>query len=124
MVHFVRAKRQGGLYCKRGWQSHVWLEAGGLIVDITCDQYAEAPGPVIVAASSPWHDTFQTQARSSYAEMMQMSPSDARRFERIYGVLVGPMATPAWYVPVRRPEPEPEVEEETLDTLLPEGASA
>ncbi len=39
-------------------QSHIWLEAEGVVVDITADQFPEVAEPVIVAGNSAWHETF------------------------------------------------------------------
>ena len=44
-----------------GWRdgcSHAWLEQDGIIVDITADQFADGPGPVIVTNDSDWHRQF------------------------------------------------------------------
>ena len=38
--------------------SHAWLACGSLIVDITADQFPDAPAAVIVARNSPWHTRF------------------------------------------------------------------
>ncbi len=94
MIKFVSARRHGGPYCRSGWQSHVWLEAGGLIVDITADQYREVPSGVIVESASEWHDTFQIQSRVSYGEMMRMERSYSRRFNRTFNKLLTAMKEP------------------------------
>jgi len=36
-------------------RQHAWLEQDGLIVDITADQFQDAPKAVIVSANSDWH---------------------------------------------------------------------
>lgn len=84
LVGFVSGRRHGPPYADGGWQAHVWVEAGGMVVDITADQYDEVTVPVIASADSVWHGTFQTQARIPYGEMMQMDSAYARRFERMY----------------------------------------
>lgn len=43
------------------WTSHAWLTNGTLIVDITADQFEDAPGKIIVAEHSLWHATFATE---------------------------------------------------------------
>ncbi len=45
------------------WSSHAWLERDGLFVDITADQFADAPSSIIVEMSSPWHTSFQNVER-------------------------------------------------------------
>lgn len=39
--------------------SHAWLKRQELIVDITADQFSDAPEAVIVSESSSWHSTFK-----------------------------------------------------------------
>lgn len=41
------------------WCTHAWLRRGQLDVDITADQFADAPGPIIVCVKSSWHRTFR-----------------------------------------------------------------
>jgi hypothetical protein len=43
----------------RHGHTHAWLEADGLIVDISADQFPEIADQVIVASQSQWHATFQ-----------------------------------------------------------------
>lgn len=43
------------------WTSHAWLARGPLVVDITADQFADAPSAVIVAHNSAWHSTFEIE---------------------------------------------------------------
>jgi len=43
------------------WAKHAWLAREDLVVDITADQFPDAPAPVIVADPSPWHETFKTE---------------------------------------------------------------
>lgn len=39
--------------------SHAWLADGELIVDITADQFSDAPEAVVVAVTSTWHKSFE-----------------------------------------------------------------
>jgi hypothetical protein len=39
-------------------QSHAWIETGGIIVDITGDQFAEVTEEVIVTRDATWHRQF------------------------------------------------------------------
>lgn len=41
------------------WTSHAWLQRGTCIIDITADQFDDAPAAVIVAQPSPWHASFR-----------------------------------------------------------------
>jgi len=38
---------------------HEWLILNGIIIDITADQFDDAPSPVIVETNSEWHARFQ-----------------------------------------------------------------
>src|SRR5271163_4521740 len=42
-----------------GRHSHAWLAAGGLVVDITADQFQEIDEKVIVTENSGWHAAIQ-----------------------------------------------------------------
>lgn len=48
-----RGSQEDGTY-----SSHAWLQRDKLVVDITADQFAEGPGPVVVADGSKWHRGF------------------------------------------------------------------
>lgn len=52
---YVAAERaaDGGAFT-----SHGWLQRAALIVDITADQFDDAPMDIIVTDDSPWHDRF------------------------------------------------------------------
>lgn len=43
------------------WTSHAWLQRGTCVVDITADQFTDAPSSVVVADPSPWHHSFETE---------------------------------------------------------------
>ena len=45
----------------RTWRSHAWLEADGVIVDITADQFPEITESVIVTTHSDWHKKFKQE---------------------------------------------------------------
>jgi hypothetical protein len=51
-------------------RSHFWLEHKGLIVDISADQYPEIDQPVIVTGDRSWHETFTTQNRFPYSQVV------------------------------------------------------
>lgn len=40
------------------WTSHAWLARGDLVIDITADQFNDAPTGVIVKSPSIWHQQF------------------------------------------------------------------
>ena len=45
------------------YSSHAWLQRDQLVVDITADQFADGPGPVVVAAESEWHRGFYVSSK-------------------------------------------------------------
>lgn len=49
----------------RNGETHVWLESGGCIIDITADQFPEigAPITVVEAKEQSWHSLFVVQSR-------------------------------------------------------------
>lgn len=51
------------------WTSHAWLARGNFTVDITADQFPDAPSKVIVDEPSIWHQQF---------EIISKTPSDFR----------------------------------------------
>ena len=50
-----------GAYDER--HSHAWIEAGGVIIDITADQFPCIGEKVIVSEQSGWHETFEREVR-------------------------------------------------------------
>lgn len=56
------------------WETHAWLQRDTLVVDITADQFSDAPDRVIVDDPSEWHDVFG--ARTS-------RPADFRKWDWI-----------------------------------------
>jgi hypothetical protein len=54
-----------------GWReqhSHAWLQVGDLVIDVTADQFPDAPRAVIVATRSDWHRAF-TNCKSHPADL-------------------------------------------------------
>jgi hypothetical protein len=43
------------------WFSHAWLQRNDLVVDLTADQFSDAPAGVIVSSPLPWHKQFRTE---------------------------------------------------------------
>ena len=48
---------------ERGGKSHTWLEWDELIIDITADQFEDAPGSVYVSTDRSFHGQFSHQIR-------------------------------------------------------------
>jgi hypothetical protein len=79
MANGVRGARQ--------IESHAWLEAGGLIVDITADQFPDAPGAFVVGRDSTFHRTFRGTTPFPYATLRWRDDA-AERFARVYAEIV------------------------------------
>jgi hypothetical protein len=43
------------------WTSHAWLQRDDLVIDLTADQFSDAPASVIASNPSPWHLQFDTE---------------------------------------------------------------
>ena len=82
-VHFVSGVRPQ-THRQGAWESHLWIKVGECLIDVTADQYREVDVPVIVTNDGSWHDTFVTQRRLAYSELMTMSPRETARMERAY----------------------------------------
>lgn len=44
------------------WTTHAWLQRGELVIDLTADQFIDAPCGVIVSEPSGWHKKFRTES--------------------------------------------------------------
>ncbi len=64
--------------------SHAWLARVNLCIDITADQFSDAPGSVVVANPSPWHATF-TWSTPNIADFREYMPQ--WEMERTYQFL-------------------------------------
>lgn len=53
------------------WTTHAWLARGDLVIDITADQFSDAPAGVIVESPSIWHRQFDPD---------RPTPSDFREY--------------------------------------------
>jgi len=47
---------------ENSWSSHVWLQSGQLVIDITADQFPNVDDKVIVSNNSIWHSTLNGRA--------------------------------------------------------------
>jgi len=85
-AYFTNCEIEGFVYIqgRRGsrrndtWAKHAWLAREDLVIDITADQFPDAPAPVIVANRSPWHQTFKTETLTD--------PGEARVLWNTFGV--------------------------------------
>jgi len=53
-----------GVRGDEGEQSHGWLEVGGLVIDITSDQFEDGLEAVYVGPMTRFHESFKNQRRS------------------------------------------------------------
>lgn len=50
------------------WCSHAWLQRGTCVVDITADQFEDAPAGIVVADPSTWHASFCIEGAAQPAD--------------------------------------------------------
>jgi hypothetical protein len=68
---------------------HGWLEAEGVIVDITADQFPEMnEQPVIVATHSAWHEKFGDRYRTE-ADYRTYDEQTTSRLRNAYRLILG-----------------------------------
>jgi transglutaminase-like putative cysteine protease len=72
------------------WTSHAWLVYGPWQVDITADQFADAPAGVIVERNSRWHEQFEIQEVRS-ADLRDWSGPGVEPLELFYRTVVAEM---------------------------------
>lgn len=58
---FMYVCGERGTMSDGNWTSHAWLQRDQLVVDLTADQFPDAPTAVIVSAPSIWHLQFKTE---------------------------------------------------------------
>jgi hypothetical protein len=63
--------------------SHAWLECGGVIVDITADQFPDVSQPVIVTRDDRWHRLFHISNRG-VADFRRYGPDTTAQLGAIY----------------------------------------
>ncbi len=67
------------------WWCHSWLQRGDLVVDITADQFSDAPGPVIVDERSGWHSVFDSDHdQGGVADFRRASGDGLYELTRLY----------------------------------------
>ncbi len=71
-----------------GHHSHAWLEADGVIVDITADQFPEVDQKVIATRQSAWHAAFERDEEPHPAHYRVYDRRAASELERAYRVIL------------------------------------
>jgi hypothetical protein len=84
---YVLGIREGG---KNG-HSHAWLEADGVIVDITADQFPEIDQKVIVTTRSDWHATFDREEVGDKADYHIYDERTVAALGRAYRAILAEM---------------------------------
>ncbi len=82
---YILGERERG--DSRSWSSHAWIENDGLIVDITADQFPDAPRAVMVERNSQWHDQFNG-TRQNIAHFNIYDSNTASNLGNAYGEIV------------------------------------
>jgi hypothetical protein len=75
-----------------GHRSHAWLEADGIIVDITADQFSEVDQKIIVTRHSAWHAAFERdEALPHAADYRIYDLHTVSSLGQAYGIILGEM---------------------------------
>jgi hypothetical protein len=69
------------------WTTHAWLQRGPLVVDITADQFDDAPARVIVEENSAWHEQFELDDPSA-SDYREWSGPGTYDLPRMYGCIL------------------------------------
>lgn len=75
-----------------GWH-HAWIENGGVIVDITGDQFPEFGKPVYVGRDRTWHSRY-TINTTHMARLNVFGPDVERKLRRIYSLVMKGLSAP------------------------------
>lgn len=70
--------------------SHAWLELGGLIVDVTADQFDEVSDSVIVSVNSGWHRSWIVESKAP-ANFRHYDPHTVASLQSVYDQIVRSM---------------------------------
>ena len=96
---FLLERGLGTFAYKLGWRqsdggrvSHAWLQAGGIVVDITADQFPEIDEKVIVAENSAWHAGFQLDDAELPDDYKRYDASTVAVLDSSYGAILAECA--------------------------------
>lgn len=90
-IRYVLGGRRSG----DNWGSHAWLLVGGLIVDITADQFDEVDAPVIVAATSAWHAAWEIDRHGGPGDYRKYDDRTVAHLDALYARLMERLAPTA-----------------------------
>lgn len=78
------------------YRTHVWLRQGGIILDVTADQFGDGADPVIVTRDSTWHARWPHQrAHTSHVGLSRYAGdprahADYKRLAALLAAAAGP----------------------------------
>lgn len=75
-----------------GISTRVWLERGGVIVDVTADQFRGIREKVIVTRKSKWHATWKNQQIRGPADFRLSADPGVFPLWRMYEIIKTPTA--------------------------------
>lgn len=78
-----RGDMETGTFC-----THGWLQKYGLIVDLTPDQFPDAPAKVIVSRESEWHKQFSEYQSRPDQDVVMGDPTMQAHLDADYEVIV------------------------------------
>jgi hypothetical protein len=79
--------------------SHAWLEADGIIIDITADQFPEVHRKVIVTTRSDWHETFAREKVKDRADYRIYDEFTVKRLDAAYRAILAELKREAGRAP-------------------------
>jgi hypothetical protein len=88
---FFLVSAERGTQEKNDWKSHAWLRRGKIIIDITADQFKDAPEPVIVSNASAFHSRFRVN-RQSEASIDSYDRHTKERLFALYRAAIGKLS--------------------------------
>jgi hypothetical protein len=74
-----------------GRRSHAWMEADGIIVDITADQFSEIDQKVIVTTDRTWHRRFEREPGDCAEDYRVFDANTVSTLGGVYGIILAAM---------------------------------
>lgn len=75
-----------------GWHSHVWMQQGDVVVDITADQFSDKDERVIVTRDSAWHASLRHDS-DGVADFRLFDQETEQDLRPTYDVILARMPT-------------------------------
>jgi hypothetical protein len=87
VVGFKLVSGSRGSHEDRTWHTHSWLQRGNCVVDITADQFPDAPPNAFVADPSAWHLCFRADLPGE-SDFRKLNPLEFHWHYQIYAGIV------------------------------------